>query len=112
MNKSFFGDKILLGSFEGLYVDQTAFNLTKDPPASLYFLFFEGRGFDSLFYSLFFIYILYIHAAFSEKPTISVGSIEAPWGKVKKRKKKEERRSKINRGGEQEKERKKKPLFA
>jgi hypothetical protein len=33
-----------------------------------------------------------IHAAFSEKPTISVGSIEAPWGKVKKKRKKEKRK--------------------
>jgi len=38
-----------------------------------------------------------IHAAFSEKPTISVGSIEAPWGKVKKKK---ERKEKERRGGQ------------
>lgn len=31
-----------------------------------------------------------IHAAFSEKPTISVGSTETPLGKVKKKKKKQQ----------------------
>lgn len=46
-----------------------------------------------------------IHAAFSEKPTISVGSTEAPQGKVKKngRKRKRERKH--------ERERKKKKMY-